>query len=72
MESYQKLFGEIRSLWPNGKIFSIQILPRGDQMKGAAENIGSVNAELSRRSRELTPSGYEALTGIAREGMGSS
>lgn len=69
-------------------------------MKGAAENIGSVNAELSRRSRELgirtigasniacerttpcanykgdllhlTPSGYEALTRIAREGMGSS
>ncbi|GIQ74104.1 hypothetical protein [Bradyrhizobium sp. RD5-C2] len=71
MESYQKLFEEIRSLWANGKISSIQIL-RGDQTKGAAENIGSVNAELSRRSRELTPSGYEALTSITGEGMGSS
>ncbi|WP_167528911.1 SGNH/GDSL hydrolase family protein [Bradyrhizobium macuxiense] len=100
MESYQKLFEEIRALWPNGKIYSIQILPRGEQMKGAAENIGSVNSELSRRSRELgirtidasniacgrttpcanyksdllhlTPSGYEALTRIARDGIGSS
>ncbi|UFX42811.1 GDSL-type esterase/lipase family protein [Bradyrhizobium sp. 41S5] len=100
MESYQKLFEEIRSLWPNGRIFSIQILPRGEQMKGATENIASVNAELSRRSRELgirtidasdiacgrttpcanyksdllhlTPSGYEALTRIAKQGIGSS
>ncbi|MCC8964661.1 hypothetical protein H8A95_20660 [Bradyrhizobium sp. Pear76] len=99
MQSYRKLFGEIRSLWPNGKIYSIHILPRGEQMKGAAENIGYVNSELSRTSRELgirtidaagiacgmttpcanyksdllhlTPPGYEALTKITRDGIGS-
>ena len=100
MESYRKLFGEIRSLWPNGKIYSIHILPRGEQMKGAAENIGYVNSELSRRSKELgirtidaanvacamttpcanyksdllhlTPSGYDILTKIIRDGIGAS
>ncbi|WP_244064142.1 GDSL-type esterase/lipase family protein [Bradyrhizobium sp. Ce-3] len=99
MESYQKLFGEIRSLWPNGKIYSIHILPRGEQMKGAAENIAYVNSELGRRSKELgiktidaadiacgkttpcanykgdllhlTPPGYEILTRITKQGIGS-
>lgn len=100
MESYRKLFDEIRSLWPGSRIFSIHILPRGEQMKGAAENIGYVNSELRRRSKELgirtidaseiacgkttpcanykgdllhlTPPGYEALTRIIRESVGSS
>ncbi|MCC8977450.1 GDSL-type esterase/lipase family protein [Bradyrhizobium acaciae] len=98
MESYRKLFGEIRSLWPGGTIYSIHILPRGEQMKGAADNIAYVNSELSRRSRELgirtidassvacgttpcanykgdllhlTPPGYEVLTRITRQGIGS-
>lgn len=51
--AFDHLFEQIRRLWPTSRLVQILILPRGQNMKGAAETISEVNASLLLRQKEV-------------------
>jgi lysophospholipase L1-like esterase len=51
--AFGHLFEQISRLWPKSRLVQILILPRGQNMQGAAETISEVNASLLSRQKEV-------------------
>jgi lysophospholipase L1-like esterase len=51
--AFDHLFKQITHLWPKSRLIQILILPRGQNMQGAAETISEVNASLLSRQKTI-------------------